>query len=152
MVAPTAQMPVQAIAPAQMPVQAIAPAQMPLQPVAIAMPQANPMATPLVVAAPGQVMLQQPGLVVPGQLVAQPMGHPMAKSKLAAGLIAIFFGAFGVHNFYLGYTGKGIAQLLITVLSFGLLAFVSWIWALIEGIMILAGSIAVDANGIPLKD
>ena len=32
---------------------------------------------------------------------------PNAKSKLGAGLLAIFVGALGVHNFYLGYNGKG---------------------------------------------
>lgn len=37
--------------------------------------------------------------------------NPNAKSKIAAGLLGIFLGAFGVHNFYLGYTGKAIAQL-----------------------------------------
>ena len=47
---------------------------------------------------------------------------PNAKSKLAAGLFGIFLGAFGVHNFYLGFTGKAVAQLLITVLSFGILS------------------------------
>ena len=26
------------------------------------------------------------------------------KSKMAAGLLGIFLGTFGVHNFYLGYT------------------------------------------------
>lgn len=77
---------------------------------------------------------------------------PNAKSKLAAGLFGIFLGAFGVHNFYLGFTGKAVAQLLITVLSCGILSPVSAIWGLIEGIMILTGSIATDANGVPLKD
>ena len=74
------------------------------------------------------------------------------KSKIAAGLLGILIGAFGVHNFYLGYTGKAVAQLLITVLSCGFLSFVSAIWALIEGIQILTGSINVDASGMPLKD
>ena len=37
--------------------------------------------------------------------------HTGGKSKVAAGLLAIFLGAFGVHNFYLGYTGKAVAQL-----------------------------------------
>ena len=60
-----------------------------------------------------------------------------AKSKMAAGLLGIFLGAFGVHNFYLGYTGKAIAQLLISVLSCFTLAVVSEVWGLIEGIMIL---------------
>ena len=62
---------------------------------------------------------------------------PDAKSKLVAGLLGIFLGAFGVHNFYLGYTGKAVAQLLITVLSCFTLAVVSEIWGLIEGIMVL---------------
>ena len=30
---------------------------------------------------------------------------PGAKSKIAAGLLGILLGGFGVHNFYLGYTG-----------------------------------------------
>ena len=77
---------------------------------------------------------------------------PNAKSKIAAGLLGIFLGAFGVHNFYLGYTGKAIAQLLITILSCGVLSFVSGVWGLIEGILILTGSISVDGNGNELRD
>lgn len=75
-----------------------------------------------------------------------------AKSKIAAGILGILLGALGVHNFYLGYTGKAVAQLLMTVLSCGILSFVSAIWGLIEGIMILTGSIDKDAFGVPLKD
>ena len=75
---------------------------------------------------------------------------PGAKSKMAAGLLGIFLGAFGVHNFYLGNTGKAVAQLLITILSCGALSFVSGVWGLIEGIMILTGSIATDGKGNPL--
>ena len=74
------------------------------------------------------------------------------KSKIAAGLLGIFLGGFGVHNFYLGYTGKAIAQLLITLLTCGFGAVISEVWGLIEGIMILTGSINVDAQGNPLKD
>lgn len=74
------------------------------------------------------------------------------KSKLAAGLFGIFLGMFGVHRFYLGHIGIGVAQLLITVLSCGLLSWATWIWGLIEGILILAGSINKDAKGIALKD
>ncbi|WP_199731560.1 TM2 domain-containing protein [Leucobacter sp. OH1287] len=76
------------------------------------------------------------------------------KSKLAAGLLGILLGTFGVHNFYLGYTGKAVAQLLISVLSLGFLAFVSAIWGLIEGILILVAqpgtAHSVDARGVPL--
>ena len=74
------------------------------------------------------------------------------KSKIAAGLFGIFFGALGVHNFYLGYTGKAVAQLLITLLTFGILSFVSAIWGLIEGILILTGDIDKDAKGIALRE
>lgn len=74
------------------------------------------------------------------------------KSKIAAGLLGIFLGCFGVHNFYLGYTGKAVAQLLLTLLSCGVLAVVSGIWSFIEAIMILVGSINVDGNGIPLSN
>lgn len=74
------------------------------------------------------------------------------KSKLAAGLFGIFLGCFGVHNFYLGFTGKAVAQLLITVLSCGCLSPVSAIWGLIEGILILAGDSSKDAYGNDLKE
>lgn len=75
-----------------------------------------------------------------------------AKSKMAAGLLGIFLGGFGVHNFYLGYTGKAVAQLLITLLTCGIGAAISGVWGLIEGIMILTGNINTDADGNMLKD
>lgn len=74
------------------------------------------------------------------------------KSKVVAGVLGIILGAFGVHNFYLGYNGKAIAQLLITLLSCGILGAISSIWGLIEGILILSGSISVDAKGNPLGE
>ena len=86
--------------------------------------------------------------------------NPNAKSKMAAGLLGIFLGQFGVHNFYLGYTGKAVAQLLLTIFGYIVAIFIvgifmvaaAGIWGLVEGIMILSGSINTDANGIPLKD
>lgn len=79
--------------------------------------------------------------------LAQPIPAGEQKSKMTAGLLGIFLGGLGVHNFYLGYTGKAIAQICLS-LCFGAGA----IWGLIEGIMILTGSINKDAKGIPLKD
>ena len=80
---------------------------------------------------------------------------PNAKSIMAAGLLGIFLGTFGVHNFYLGYTGKAVAQLLLTLIGW-IMCFigpaVAAVWGLIEGIMILSGSINKDANGNPLRD
>lgn len=81
-----------------------------------------------------------------------PQADPAAKSKLAGGLLGIFLGALGVHNFYLGYTGKAVAQLLITLLSCGALSGISGIWGLIEGIMILCGNINTDGSGKALKE
>lgn len=76
------------------------------------------------------------------------------KSKLVAGLLGIFLGGLGIHNFYLGYTNKGVAQLLITIFGSCLIVgpVISELWGLIEGILILTGSINVDADGVPLKD
>lgn len=77
-------------------------------------------------------------------------------SKIVAGLLGILLGEFGVHNFYLGYTGKGIAQLLITLLSIGLLSWVSAIWGLIEGVLIIVSHTGEswhrDASGLELLD
>ena len=103
------------------------------------------------------------------------------KSKIAAGLLGIFLGYLGVHNFYLGYTKKAVTQLvlyfsgyvvaailyilgtILSVIYIGLLLYIPAflfmlapiavsIWTLIEGRMILAGSIKVDGNGNPLVD
>lgn len=82
-----------------------------------------------------------------GVTLGQPVNAAEQKSKMTAGLLGIFLGGLGIHNFYLGYTGKAIAQIVLS-LCFGAGA----IWGLIEGIMILTGSINKDANGIPLKD
>lgn len=77
------------------------------------------------------------------------------KSKLAAGLFGIFLGSLGVHNFYLGFEGKAITQLLLTVIGWifcGIGPAISAIWGLVEGIIILADDTYKDANGNKLKD
>ena len=88
---------------------------------------------------------QAPGAAPPVTPTAAPVAQ---KSKLTAGLLAIFLGTLGIHNFYLGYTGKGIAQIFVTLFTCGFGA----IWGLIEGIMILTGSINTDAEGNPLVE
>ena len=87
-----------------------------------------------------------------GEVKVQDTNEIKSKSKVLAGLLGVFLGSLGIHNFYLGYTGKALAQLLITVLSFGILSFVSGVWGLIEGIMILTDTITVDAKGNKLVD
>ena len=83
-----------------------------------------------------------------------PVTDPNAKSRLAAGLLGIFVGALGIHNFYLGYNGKAVAQLLMTVLSCGMLSVASSIWGLIEGIFYLVEKegYTTDAKGNPLGE
>jgi TM2 domain-containing membrane protein YozV len=58
------------------------------------------------------------------------------KNRCVYVLLAILLGEIGVHNFYAGYIGRGIAQLLITVFSFGFLFWVAWIWAVVEAIVV----------------
>ncbi|NLZ82461.1 MAG: zinc ribbon domain-containing protein [Clostridiales bacterium] len=78
------------------------------------------------------------------------------KCGVAAGLLGIFLGGLGIHNFYLGYQKKALIQLLVCiiggVLTCGIAAVAIEIWGLIEGIMILSGNISVDGKGIPLKE
>jgi TM2 domain-containing membrane protein YozV len=80
-----------------------------------------------------------------------------AKSKLAAGLLGIFLGGLGIHNFYLGFTKKAVIQLVICIVgacAFGIGPIVSEVWGLIEGIFYLTGKegYTADAKGVPLKD
>ena len=81
-----------------------------------------------------------------GQMMMMPQNPP--KQLLVGVLLAPLLGVFGVHN-HLGHTGRGVAQLLITVLTLGLGSIITWIWSLIELIMMATGSLH-DADGRPL--
>ena len=63
-----------------------------------------------------------------------------SNKKLAAGLLAIFLGSFGVHKFVLGYNTAGLIMLLVTVLTFGIAGFVMGVIGIIEGIIYLTKS------------
>lgn len=67
---------------------------------------------------------------------------PQGKSKVAAGLLAIFLGGLGIHKFYLGYTTQGIILLLVTILGALLLIgpLITGVISLIEGIIYLTKS------------
>ena len=69
------------------------------------------------------------------------------KDRIAAGLLAIFLGALGIHKFYLGYTGPGLVYLLVntigwvvTIFLLGLPNIALGLIALIEGIIYLTKS------------
>ena len=77
------------------------------------------------------------------------------KSKIGAGLLGIFLGSLGIHNFYLGYKDKAISQLLLTVVGWAFIGIgpvVATIWSIVEGIQIFTGTINKDADGVPLVD
>lgn len=84
----------------------------------------------------------------------------MYKSKLAAGLLGIFLGIFGIHNFYLGYTENAVIQLVLSIVGFilciiGIGIFIVigvWVWSFVESIMILTDKIDCDSKGNPLTD
>ena len=116
--------------------------------------------------APGAAVCLNCGAALNGatpNMAAASAGTGTAKSKIAAGLLGIFLGAYGIHNFYLGYTGKALAQLLMSVLGIVFSFFTcgitflacgaAGIWGFIEGILILTGSAnyTTDANGVPLQ-
>lgn len=75
-------------------------------------------------------------------------GYGACKSRIAAGVLQIFLGSFGVGRFYLGYTGIGVAQLIVSLVTCG----VGSLWGFIDGILILMGEIKTDADGNPLRD
>ncbi len=55
------------------------------------------------------------------------------KNWITALLLSIFLGALGIDRFYMGYVGTGILKLLISIVTLG---FASWIWWLIDLILI----------------
>lgn len=75
-----------------------------------------------------------------------------AKSKITAGLLAVFLGAFGLHNFYLGDKTKGTIQLLLTLIFCWtyIVPIIVWIWAIFEAIRIFGGYVS-DSNGNTLS-
>ena len=99
--------------------------------------------------AAGQQAYGQPSYAQPAY--GQPVVAGPPKQWIVAVLLAFCLGTLGIHNFYLGYTTKGIIQLILTISVIGI--FVSGPWVLIELIMILmrSGSYGYDAQGQPLQ-
>jgi TM2 domain-containing membrane protein YozV/RNA polymerase subunit RPABC4/transcription elongation factor Spt4 len=49
---------------------------------------------------------------------AEPTLEYSPKNRLVGGLLGLFLGSIGVHNFYLGHIKKGVAKIILTVISF----------------------------------
>ena len=75
------------------------------------------------------------------QAPSQPPAPQQGKDWLVTLLLCLFLGGIGVHRFYVGKTGTGIAMI-FTLGGCG-------IWSLVDLIMIITGSFK-DAAGQPL--
>lgn len=87
-------------------------------------------------------------------------GEPLSdKSKVAAGLLQLFLGGFGVGRFYIGSNGIAAAQLATLiigwVLAIILIGYVILlglgVWVIVDAIMIFTGSVR-DSRGLKLRD
>ena len=77
----------------------------------------------------------------------QQVPAPSPKSRLSYVLLGFFLGMFGIHNFYAGYTGRALTQLLLNI-------FLCWtvvvplaicIWIIVE-----ICTVTTDAQGFKL--
>ncbi|MBS1693197.1 MAG: TM2 domain-containing protein [Actinobacteria bacterium] len=78
-------------------------------------------------------------------------GEPLSdKSKVVAGLLQLLglLGLVGIGRIYLGYTGLGVAQLIVGLVTCGIGAV---IWGIIDAVLILTDKVR-DPQGRPLRD
>lgn len=73
------------------------------------------------------------------------------KSKAIAALLCFFLGGLGIHRFYTGQNGLGIALLLTTLLLTWTIVWIpiAFVWITIDLILILTGGVK-DQYGRPL--
>lgn len=83
----------------------------------------------------------------PAQAEGDSRGRRPRSTKLFV-LLGAVLGFTGAHNFYAGYWGTAIAQFVLSgvTLALGFGFFVSWVWALIELVIV-----HTDARGVRLK-
>jgi TM2 domain-containing membrane protein YozV len=80
---------------------------------------------------------------VPAPAPVSALADTSPKSRLVVTLLAYFLGGIGVHRFYLGKVGTGIAM----IFTFGGLG----IWALVDFIFAVAGMMR-DKEGKVIRD
>ena len=85
---------------------------------------------------PGAVVCLNCGAAAPNASVAG-SSNSTNPEWLVAMLLAVFFGSFGAHNFYLKRYSIAIAQLVLGLCS---CFVISGIWAVVDWAMILAGN------------
>ena len=74
------------------------------------------------------------------------------KNPTTALILSIFLGSFGVDRFYIGNTGLGIGKLLATLLlpfiTFGFSLFFTWIWIVVDWLLIMNATKAANLEAI----
>lgn len=83
------------------------------------------------------------------------MPYTGTRSRIMAGVLAIFLGCWGAHNFYLGNTKTAVTQLTLSIVGtfltcIGIGALIlagTSIWAFIEGVMLLSRQVEYDGYG-----
>ena len=63
----------------------------------------------------------------------RPISQNRGKSKVTAGLLALFLGGLGIHHFYLGASGTGVLYIFATFVTMGFWSLL----ALIDGVILL---------------
>lgn len=97
---------------------------------------------------------QQP--IYPAEIPARtdyPEGYKI-KKKYVAVLLAFFLGQFGINNFYLGDSTKGIVKILLTTVGtvfVGLGPLASTIWSIVETVQLLTETIDRDSQGYKIQ-
>ncbi len=104
---------------------------------------------------------QQPppsGYPRPG-FYGQPAPTPGQDSRwLVALLLCIFLGHLGIHRFYMGHTGTGVAILLLSIIGWltscigigFILLGIAWVWTIIDMVLICTNQLRM-ADGTPLR-
>lgn len=69
------------------------------------------------------------------------------REYLTSWLLALLLGSLGVDRFYLGYTGLGIAKIVVTFVTCGIGGL---IWQIVDLILILTRQVP-DVDGRPLR-
>lgn len=95
---------------------------------------------------PAPVQRPSPPAAAGGVLLA---AGPSDRRILPAFLLCFFFGVFGVHRFYAGKVGSGIAMLVLTITVVGLI--VTGVWALVDLIVLAVGSFR-DGHGRLMRE
>jgi TM2 domain-containing membrane protein YozV len=78
-------------------------------------------------------------------VMVQPVFMYSGKSRVAYILLGLFLGGLGIHNFYAGYAGRGVAQLLLNLFLFWtlLVPVAVGVWVILQIIVVDR-----DSNGV----